>query len=91
MARDVELLIGESASHADAAQARLVARGRAAIVMLETGLYQAEPLGRRRIVATLVSIGNSEAIPILRHLAANDPDEAVRADAEAGLTSLPAP
>ena len=91
MARDVELLVGESASLADAAQARLVARGRAAIVILESGLYQAEAPGRRRIVATLVSIGNPEALPILRHLAANDPDGAVRADAEAGLTSLAAP
>jgi len=91
MARDVEILLGESTTASESAHARLVSRGRAAIVMLESGLYQAEPLGRRRIVRALVEIGHPDAIPILRHLARTDPDEAVRADAAEGLTALGAP
>ena len=91
IARDVELLLGDSKPAADAAHERLVAYGRPAIVMLESGLYQAEPPGRRRIVRALVAIGNPEAIPILRHLAEHDADEAVRAEAKRGLTALGAP
>ena len=91
MARDVEILLSESTKASESAHQRLVSRGRAAIVMLESGLYQAEPLGRRRIVRALVEIGNPEVVPILRHLAQKDTDEAVRADAREGLTALGAP
>lgn len=91
MARDVEILLGEATGAADAAEERLVARGRGAIVMLESGLYQAESPGRRRIVRALVKIGNPEVAPILRHLAETDASEAVRADAKHGLTTLAAP
>ena len=91
MARDVEILLADSEAAADGAQKRLVARGRPAILLLESGLYQAEPLGRRRIVRTLERIGNPEAAPILKHLAEHDPDDGVRAAANRSLSALPSP
>jgi HEAT repeat protein len=89
MARDVQMLVGPSAAAADAAEERLVARGRAAIVMLEAGLYQTDPPGRRRIVGAIGRIGHPDAAPLLRHLAARDPDETVRAAAAQALSTLP--
>src|SRR6266545_3679367 len=49
----VELVLGEPGPNADAAEDALVAAGRAAILYLETGLYDAEPAGRRRVVRIL--------------------------------------
>ncbi len=91
MARDLRVMLGDSDQAADAAEERLVSRGRAAIVILESGLYQAEPAGRRRIVRALVRIGNPEAVPILEHLAARDPDERVRKDAKDAIPGLSSP
>ncbi len=91
MARDVEILLGDSDLAADDAETRLIARGRRAIVLLESGLYQAEAQGRMRIVRTLERIGNPEAAPILRHLAEHDPDDGVRAAAARGLSELSSP
>lgn len=91
LARDVEILLGESDRAADGAEARLIAQGRPAIVMLESGLYQAEPRGRLRIVQVLAAIGNPEAAPILRHLAEHDPDDGVRQAAAEGLSALASP
>lgn len=91
MARDVEILLGDSEAAADDAERRLVERGRPAILLLESGLYQAEAPGRTRIIRALEGIGNPEAAPILRHLAEHDPDEGVRAAAKQGLSALSSP
>ena len=91
LARLVELVVGEPGPTADAAEAELVAAGAGAILYLETGLYDAEPSGRRRIVRALGRIEHREVIPILDHLARHDPDEDVRADAGAALGALSSP
>ena len=50
-----------------------------------------ESAGRRRIVRALVRIGNPEALPILEHLAARDPDEQVRKVAKDAIPGLSSP
>jgi HEAT repeat protein len=88
IAREVEILIGEPGAGTRQAEARLVARGHRSIAILETGLYQADPLGRQRVVKTLEKIGDREVLPILRHLARRDPDADVRERAQAALDRL---
>ncbi len=89
LARLVELVIDEPGPTADAAEEALVAAGPAAILYLETGLYDAEPDGRRRLARILARIGDREGQPILAHLARHDPDPDVRAEAAAGARALP--
>jgi len=91
LARLVELVIAEPGPTADAAEQALVAAGPTAILYLETGLYDAEAAGRRRLVAVLTRIGDPAARPILAHLARRDPDPDVRGEAAAGARSLPGP
>lgn len=86
--RAVELLIGEPGPTADAAERALIDSGSAAIQYLETGLYDATPRARRRIVKALVGIGDPTAVPILLHLERRDPDPDVRAAAAAGRAAL---
>lgn len=88
ISREVAFLVGEPGSLADAAEARLVRRGREAILHLEVGLYDADAAGRRRVIRVLAAIGDGEAAPILAHRAAHDPDPEVRAAARAALESL---
>lgn len=88
LARWVQVLIGEPGPRADAAEESLVASGRDAILYLETGLYDAEPRARRRVVRTLARIGDRAALPVLDHLARRDPDETVRQAAAAARTAL---
>jgi HEAT repeat protein len=88
LARLVELVIDEPGPTADAAEEALVAAGPAAILYLETGLYDAEPDGRRRLARILARIGDREGQPILVHLARHDPDPDVRAEAAAGARAL---
>ena len=84
----VQALVGEPGPRADAAEEALVASGRDAILYLETGLYDAEPRARRRVVKTLVRIGDRAALPVLDHLARRDPDEVVRQAAAAARAAL---
>ena len=84
----VDALIAESGPLADDAANALVAHGRKSIVILETGLYRADPDARRRIVRTLVRIGDRASIPILEHLAELDADADVREAARLGLERL---
>lgn len=91
LGRWVERMAGEPGPTADAAEDALVARGRDAILFLETGLYDAEPRARRRIVRALVKIGDREAAPILAHLARRDPDPDVRGDAARGIVLFETP
>ncbi len=88
LGRWVEALVGEPGPRADAAEQALVATGKDAILYLETGLYDAEPRARRRVVKTLARIGDRAALPILDHLARRDPDEAVRNAAGAARAAL---
>ena len=89
--RDVGLLVGEPGPITDAAEERLLSRGHAAILYLETGLYNASEIGRRRVIKVLRRIGHREAFPILRHLAKNDDSAEVREDAARALVTLKAP
>ena len=82
--REVESLIGEPGPAVKEAERRLVARGQSAIAILETGLYQADAMGRIRIVKVLAQLG-AEARPILEHMARKDDDAFVR---EQALNSL---
>lgn len=88
LGRWVEALVGEPGPRADAAEEALVASGGEAILYLETGLYDAEPRARRRVVKTLARIGDRAALPILDHLARRDPDESVRNAAGAAEKAL---
>ncbi|RMH43456.1 MAG: hypothetical protein D6689_05135 [Deltaproteobacteria bacterium] len=91
LAAAVEVLVGPPGPAADAAADRLVAAGRDAIAVVEVGLYDADPAGRRRVIDVLARIGHPDAAPILRHLAERDPDAGVRAAARRALSALPAP
>lgn len=88
LAHWVELVAGEPGPAADAAEEALVASGHAAILYLETGLYEAEPAARSRIARVLARIADPAAAPILAHLAKHDPDPDVASEAEAGLRAL---
>lgn len=88
LARDVEILVGPSSERAKSAQVRLVSHGVHAVPLVEVGLYQADGVGRRRIVATLAGIGDPVVLPILDHVAARDPDELVRSAAAAAAAKV---
>jgi hypothetical protein len=88
LARDVELVATSDGRPGRDAAERLARAGRRAVPILETGLYGAEPDGRRRIVRALVATGSPEVRPILEHLSRHDSDEGVREAARAGLASL---
>lgn len=86
--REVEVLIGEPGRASAAAEDLLVARGRSAILYLESGLYGADADGRLRIVRVLDAIDDPEALPIVRHLEARDPSADVRRAAGAARGRL---
>lgn len=83
--REVEILIGEPGPAVKEAERRLLARGTSAIAILETGLYQADPIGRVRIAKLLAAIGGPEAWPVLQHMARRDDDPLVREQAANAL------
>jgi len=85
----VKALTAEPGDRADSAETLLVARGHAAILYLETGLYDAEPAGRARIARVLGRIGDRAARPVLEYLRQNDSDPVVRESAASALISLP--
>lgn len=84
-------MIGEPGPAVKEAERRLLARGRSAIAILETGLYQADARGRLRIVDTLEELDHPEVLPVLRHIATRDEDELVRERASAALAALESP
>jgi len=86
----VDLVLGEPGPTADAAEDPLVAAGAPAILYVETGLYDAESSGRRRLVRVLTRVGDRAATPILALLAERDPDPDVRSEAKAGARALEA-
>lgn len=86
----MEILIGEPGPAVKEAERRLLDRGPSAIAILETGLYQADPIGRIRIVKTLSKLDSKEVLPVIRHLAERDDDALVRETAQAALDKLEA-
>ncbi len=86
--REVEVLIGEPGPAVKEAERRLLSRGKRSIAILETGLYQAEPLGRVRIVKVLAKLDVPEVLPVLEHLAKRDDDALVRETAAEALAKL---
>ena len=86
--REVEVLVSDLGPATKEAKQRLVRRGRRAIPVLETGMYEASAAGRARIIDTLVAIGDPEVLPILEFRAQRDPDELVRRRALSGLEKL---
>jgi len=59
--------------------------GREAIPPIEAALPTASPTGRLNLVWALRRIGDIEAVPLLRHVALHDAEEAVRVEAESTL------
>lgn len=88
LARLVEIALAEPGPTADAAEDALVAAGRPAILYVETGLYDADPPGRQRLLRVLSRIADPAASPILAHLAERDPDPDVRGEAAAAARAL---
>lgn len=70
-----------------AATSRLQRYGRKAIPQIEIALHTASDTGRQNLVAALRSMGDPEAIPILRHVAVYDVSANVRAASEEALTT----
>ncbi len=83
--KEVEILIGEAGPGVREAERRLLARGHSALAILETGLYQADAIGRGRIVRVLGELHDAEAVPVLRQIAEHDEDASVREQALAVL------
>mgnify|MGYP001544961955 CR=1 FL=1 len=86
--REVEVLIGEASPAVKEAKRRLVERGPSAIAILETGLYQADPIGRIRIIGVLEELHHVEAVAVLEHMAKRDDEELVREQASEALGRL---
>ena len=86
--REVEILIGEPGPATKEAERRLLERGVGAIAILETGLYQADAMGRIRIVKTLAKLNSAEVLPVIRHIAKRDDDALVRETAKTALAQF---
>jgi len=65
---------------------RLARYRRRAIPQIETAMHTAAPKGRLHLIAALDKIGDSEAVPVLRHISVFDITTEVR-DAAEGLLS----
>ncbi len=81
---EVKVLVRDSASTEDAARARLAAFGQKALPQIEIALHTAPERGRARLIQVLETIGDEEAVPILRHFAVYD-DSPVLAETCASL------
>jgi len=66
------LLFPPKLTSEDAAMARLTAFGRRALPQIEIALHTAPEAGRARLFQVLATIGDEEAVPILRHFAVYD-------------------
>ena len=67
------------------ARERLARFNRRAIPQIETALHTATEAGARNLVQALETIGDEEAIPVLRHFAVYEPNGSVRVACEAVL------
>jgi hypothetical protein len=83
---EINILIRRNDALVPPAMDRLTAFKRAAIPQMETSLHTAAPAGRQHLITVFGRIGDSEAVPILRHVALFDVTPEVRSSAEAVLT-----
>ncbi|HXJ22297.1 MAG TPA: hypothetical protein VMT03_18905 [Polyangia bacterium] len=83
---EINILIRRNDALVPPAMDRLAAFKRAAIPQMETSLHTAAPAGRLHLITVFARIGDSEAVPILRHVALFDVTPDVRASAESVLT-----
>lgn len=79
---NVALLSQREGTLASAAAAHLARYGRSAIPSIEAALHTAKAPGRKNLIMGLRQIGDVEAVPLLRHLAAYDPSPDVAREAE---------
>jgi hypothetical protein len=83
---EINILIRRNDALVPPAMDRLAAFKRAAIPQMETSLHTAAPAGRLHLITVFARIGDSEAVPVLRHVALFDVTPDVRAAAESVLT-----
>ena len=83
---EINILIRRDDQLVPPATDRLVRYRRAAIPQIETAMHTAAPVGRHHLITALEKIGDSEAVPVLRHIAVFDITPDVRASAEELLT-----
>jgi hypothetical protein len=79
---EINILVRRDDQLVPPATDRLVRYKRAAIPQIETAMHTAAPVGRQHLITALEKIGDSEAVPVLRHIAVFDITADVRASAE---------
>ncbi len=79
---EINILIRRNDQLVPPATERLARYRRAAIPQIETAMHTSAPTGRLHLIAALEKIGDSEAVPVLRHVAVFDITAEVRDAAE---------
>jgi hypothetical protein len=79
---EINILVRRNDDLVPPATDRLARYRRAAIPQIETAMHTSAPSGRLHLIAALEKIGDSEAVPILRHIAVFDITTEVRDAAE---------
>src|SRR5262245_51930949 len=75
---EITILAQRTDSFVPAATQRLARFGRRALPQIEIALHTASPTGKLNLIRALETIGDREAVPILRHFAAHDAAPEVR-------------
>jgi hypothetical protein len=83
---EINILIRRDDALVNPAIDRLVKYRRSAIPQIETAMHTAAPAGRHHLITALEKIGDSEAVPIFRHVAVFDITPDVRGAAETVLS-----
>jgi hypothetical protein len=83
---EINILIRRDDQLVGPATDRLVKYRRAAIPQIETAMHTSAPPGRLHLITALERIGDSEAVPVLRHVAVFDITAEVRDVAEKVLS-----
>ena len=83
---EINILVRRDDALVNPAIDRLARYKRSAIPQIETAMHTAAPAGRHHLIAALEKIGDSEAVPILRHVAVFDITPDVRGAAETLLS-----
>jgi len=79
---EINILIRRNDQLVAPATDRLARYRRAALPQIETAMHTSAPPGRLHLIAALEKIGDSEAVPVLRHIAVFDITAEVRDAAE---------
>ena len=82
---EVSIVAAREGALAERSMEELRRYGRDAIPYIEAALPSASVTGKLNLVMALRRIGDAEAVPLLRHLALHEPEEAVRIEAETTL------